>query len=84
MADGGSREGREPGLRGRDLLGLGGLLVGAIVGGTVLGYLLDGALDSSPACTLAGLALGMAGGAAGFWLRVRSALTSTSRDPHSP
>lgn len=64
----------EPGLRGRDLIGLGGLLVGAVVGGLVLGVLLDNAADSSPAFTLAGIGLGIATGGVGFWLRVRSAL----------
>lgn len=76
MADGGSRNA----LRGRDLIGLGGLIVGAVVGGMVIGYLLDEAAGTSPACTLVGLALGMGGGAVGFWIRVRSAL----RDPGSP
>ena len=72
------------GFRGRDLLGLGGLLVGAVVGGTVLGYLLDQALGTTPVFTLVGIALGMVGGGVAFWLRVRSALDdSTPRDPDS-
>jgi hypothetical protein len=83
MADdgshGGPSGGHDEGLRGRDLIGLGGLLVGAIVVGTVLGYVVDDAAGTTPVFTLLGLALGMAGGAAGFWLRVRSAL----RDPGS-
>ncbi len=70
MADGGARDG----LRGRDIAGLGGFLVGAVVGGTVLGYLLDRSVGSTPAFTLVGLAVGMVAGATGFWLRVRSAL----------
>ena len=61
-------------LRGRDLIGLGGLLVGSVVVFTVLGLLLDSALDSSPAFTLAGVGLGIVGAGVGFWLRVRSAL----------
>lgn len=61
-------------LRGRDLIGLGGLLVGAVVGGLVLGVLLDRAADSSPAFTLAGIGLGIVLGGVGFWLRVRTAL----------
>ena len=61
-------------LRGRDLIGLGGLLVGAVVGGLVLGMLLDRAADSSPAFTLAGIGLGIVLGGVGFWLRVRTAL----------
>ncbi len=67
---------QDPGatLRGRDLIGLGGLLVGAVVGGLVLGMLLDRAVDSSPAFTLAGIGLGILLGGVGFWLRVRTAL----------
>lgn len=61
-------------LRGRDLIGLGGLLVGAVVGGLVLGVLLDRAADSSPAFTLAGIGVGILLGGVGFWLRVRTAL----------
>jgi F0F1-type ATP synthase assembly protein I len=75
MADDGSREV----LRGRDLIGLGGLLAGSVIVCTALGYLLDQALDSTPVCTLIGIALGMVAGAVGFWARVRSAL----RDPDS-
>ena len=70
MADGGSRDG----LRGRDLVGLGGLLAGAVVGGTVIGYLLDNAAGTAPVFTLVGIALGMVSGAVAFWARVRSAL----------
>jgi F0F1-type ATP synthase assembly protein I len=70
MADGGSRDG----LRGRDLVGLGGLLAGAVVGGTVIGYLIDNAAGTAPVFTLVGLALGMVAGAVAFWARVRSAL----------
>jgi len=63
-----------PTLRGRDLLGLGGLLVGAVVGGLVVGALVDRAADSAPAFTLVGIAFGIALGGVGFWLRVRAAL----------
>ena len=70
MADGGARDG----LRGRDLVGLGGLLAGAVVGGTVIGYLSTTRQTLAPAFTLVGIALGMVSGAVGFWLRVRSAL----------
>jgi F0F1-type ATP synthase assembly protein I len=61
------------GLRGRDLIGLGGLLVGAIVAGTLLGIWLDSAAGTSPVFTLVGVFLGMAFGALGFALRVRGA-----------
>ena len=64
----------DPTLRGRDLVGLGGMLAGAVVVGTVLGLLVDHAAGTSPAFTLVGLALGIASGAAAFWVRVRSAL----------
>ena len=63
-----------PTLGGWDLVGLGGLLVGAVVGGLVLGALLDRAAGTSPAFTLLGIAVGIAVGGIGFWLRVRSAL----------
>jgi F0F1-type ATP synthase assembly protein I len=64
----------ENGLRGRDLIGLGGLLVGGVVGGMVLGLLVDHALDSSPVGVLVGVALGVVLGCAGFAVRVRRAL----------
>jgi F0F1-type ATP synthase assembly protein I len=64
----------DPGLRGRDLVGLGGMLAGAVVLGLVVGLLLDHAAGTSPAFTLVGIALGIAAGAAAFWARVRSAL----------
>lgn len=90
MADDGSREVPPAGLRGRDLIGLGGLLAGSVVACTALGYVLDQAADTTPVLTLVGIALGMLGGAVGFWVRVRSALhdstprDSTPRDPGSP
>lgn len=62
------------GLRGRDLVGLGGLLVGAVVGGLVIGYLVDEQADSSPTFTLIGIGVGILAGGVGFWARVRSAL----------
>jgi F0F1-type ATP synthase assembly protein I len=64
----------DSGLRGRDLIGLGGLLAGAVIFFTVLGLVIDAAADTSPAFTLAGVALGMVAGGVGFWARVRSAL----------
>lgn len=62
------------GLRGRDLIGLGGFLAGAVVVCTVLGIAIDRASDSSPVFTMVGVFVGMAAGAAGFWARVRQAI----------
>ena len=64
----------DQGLRGRDLIGLGGLLAGAVIAGTLLGLLVDSAADTSPVFTVTGVGLGIVAGAVGFWLRVRSAL----------
>lgn len=64
----------DQGLRGRDLIGLGGLLAGAVIAGTVLGLVVDEAADTTPVFTILGVALGIIAGAVGFWLRVRSAL----------
>lgn len=61
-------------LRGRDLIGLGGLLVGAVVAGLVLGLVVDDAAGTRPVYTLLGVGLGIVAGGVGFWLRVRSAL----------
>ena len=61
-----------PGLR--DLLTLGGMLVGCIVIGLGLGLLLDAWRDTSPAFVLAGTALGIVAAGTGFWLRVRDFL----------
>ena len=61
-------------LRGRDLIGLGGLLAGAVVAGTVLGLIIDNLADTSPVFTLVGVGLGIVAGAIGFWVRVRTAL----------
>ncbi len=58
----------------RDLLTLGGMLVGSIVVGLVLGLLLDSWWDTSPAFVLAGTALGIVAAGAGFWFRVRDFL----------
>lgn len=61
-------------LRGRDLAGLGGLLVAAVVGGMVIGLVVDNQAGTTPTYTLIGIALGVVAGAAGFWVRVRAAL----------
>ncbi len=62
------------GLRGRDLVGLGGILVAGVVGGLVIGLLVDRAAGTSPLWTLVGIALGILLGAAAFVRRVRDAL----------
>ena len=64
----------DAGLRGRDLIGLGGLLVGAIVVGTLLGILLDRAAGTTPVLTIVGVFGGMVAGAVGFAVRVRAAM----------
>jgi len=61
-------------LRGRDLIGLGGLLVGSVVLCTVLGLVLDNSLDSSPTFTLVGVGVGIVLAGVGFWVRIRAAL----------
>jgi F0F1-type ATP synthase assembly protein I len=61
-------------LRGRDLVGLGGLLAGAVVAGTFVGLFIDNQAGTEPVFTLLGVGLGILTGAIGFWLRVRSAL----------
>lgn len=63
-------------LRGRDLIGLGGLLVASVVAGLVLGLLLDGAFGTSPVLTLVGIFSGIVVGAVAFWLKVRDVLRS--------
>ena len=72
--DHGGSEPPSAGLRGRDLLGLGGLLIGAVVGGLVIGLLVDQAAGTAPLFVLVGIAVGIVAGAVGFWVRVRSAL----------
>ena len=71
-------------MRGRDLLGLGGMLVGAVVGCTALGLLVDHLAGSDPVGVVLGVAVGMALGAVGFVLRVRRALRSPDQDPPDP
>jgi F0F1-type ATP synthase assembly protein I len=64
----------DPTLRGRDLVGLGGMLAGTVVLGLVVGLLVDSAAGTSPVFTLLGILLGIVGGAVVFWVRVRSKL----------
>ncbi len=62
------------GLRGRDLIGLGGLLAGAVIAGLVIGLLVDSHAGTEPVFTLIGVFAGIIAGGLGFWLRVRAAL----------
>lgn len=61
-------------LGGRDLIGIGGMLVAAIVTGLVIGLVVDTQAGTSPTFTLLGIGLGIVAGCVGFWVRVRSAL----------
>ena len=61
-------------LRGRDLVGLGGLLVGSVVAGMVIGLVADDRAGTSPTFALIGIGAGIVLGAVAFWLRVRSFL----------
>jgi F0F1-type ATP synthase assembly protein I len=61
-------------LRGRDLVGLGGLLAGCVVVFTGLGLLVDEAAGTAPVFAVVGVFLGIALGAVAFWLRVRAVL----------
>jgi F0F1-type ATP synthase assembly protein I len=58
----------------RDMLGLGGMLVGAIVAGMALGWLADTLLNTSPVFIVVGLAVGIAAGIAGCWMQIRQFL----------
>jgi F0F1-type ATP synthase assembly protein I len=64
----------DAGLRGRDLVGLGGLLAGSVVAGLVIGYLVDQAAGTAPVGVLVGIGVGILAGCAGFVARVRAAL----------
>jgi F0F1-type ATP synthase assembly protein I len=66
--------GGDAGLRGRDLIGLGGLLAGCVIVGMVLGLLVDDATGSEPVGVLVGIGLGVLLGAVAFVVRVRAAL----------
>jgi len=61
-------------LRGRDLAGLGGILVAAVVGGMVIGLVVDEQAGTTPVGVLIGIAVGVVAGAAASWVRVRTAL----------
>lgn len=70
MAD----ERSDAGLRGRDLIGLGGLLAGCVIAGLVIGYLIDEAAGTAPVGVLVGIGLGILAGCVGFVVKVRVAL----------
>jgi F0F1-type ATP synthase assembly protein I len=59
----------------RDLLSLGGMLVGCIVVGVAIGLFVDARLGSTPAGVLVGTAVGIVAAGVGFWIRVRVYLT---------
>jgi F0F1-type ATP synthase assembly protein I len=61
-------------LRGRDLIGLGGILVASVVAGLVLGLVLDNVLGTEPVFSLLGVFVGIFVGAVAFWIKVRDAL----------
>ena len=74
MVDERSDAGPDAGLRGRDLIGLGGVLAGCVIVGMVLGLVVDNATGSEPVGVLVGIALGVLAGAFAFVVRVRAAL----------
>ena len=74
MVDERSDAGSDAGLRGRDLIGLGGLLAGCVIVGMVIGLLVDDAAGSEPVGVLVGIGLGVLLGAVAFVVRVRAAL----------
>jgi F0F1-type ATP synthase assembly protein I len=74
MDDGGNEPSEGSGLRGRDLIGLGGFLVAAVVGGMVIGLLVDQAAGTAPLFAVLGIFVGIVAAAAGFWRRVKDAL----------
>jgi hypothetical protein len=61
-------------LRGRELLGLGGLVVGCLVCGFAVGEFVDDRLGAAPVFTLVGIASGLAAGSWVSWLRIRQSL----------
>lgn len=58
----------------RDLLTLGGMLVGCIVAGVAVGLFIDHHADSSPVGVLVGTAVGIVAAGFGFWARVHAYL----------
>ena len=76
MDDGGNEPSEGSGLRGRDLIGLGGFLVAAVVGGLVIGLLVDQLAGTTPLFALLGIFVGIIAAVVGFWRRVKDALRS--------
>jgi F0F1-type ATP synthase assembly protein I len=74
MPEPGPESSGDAGLRGRDLIGLGGLLSAAVIFGTVAGVVVDHLAGTEPTFTLIGVAVGVVAGCLGFWVRVREAL----------
>jgi F0F1-type ATP synthase assembly protein I len=56
------------------LVSIGSYNVAALLIGFALGWWADSRLDTTPACTLGGLAVGIAVGVVGSWLRIRAFL----------
>jgi F0F1-type ATP synthase assembly protein I len=74
MVDERPEAGTDAGLRGRDLIGLGGLLAGCVIVGLVVGLVIDDRAGSAPVGVLVGIALGVLAGCVGFVVKVRAAL----------
>lgn len=76
MTDDDVEHGQQPDGPGiRDLLSLGGMLVGCVVVGVAIGLFFDARLGSSPIGVLVGTGLGIVAAGIGFWIRVRVYLT---------
>lgn len=61
-------------ISGREVIGLGGALVGCVVAGMVIGWLADAQWGSSPVGILVGLGVGVVVAVVGSWLRIATYL----------